>query len=198
MDKAWYASYASNLSQRRFGFYLHGGTLPETGRYHPGARDPSPPEKNVPLWLPGTVYFATRNTTWGSTGRALYDPDAPGKAAAHGYLVTTGQFLDVVAQEMQLPPGAFADAAIPVMAGQRVVLGGGHYETLVCTQELDGYPVVTMAAPWSLGDVPLVPLAGGYRAMIIAGLMETFGWWPEQAQRYLSGLPGGNIEREEP
>jgi hypothetical protein len=27
MDKVWYASYASNLSQRRFGFYLHGGNI---------------------------------------------------------------------------------------------------------------------------------------------------------------------------
>lgn len=193
MNKAWYAAYASNLLGRRFRHYLTGGVLTETGRVHAGARDPSLPERDVPLWLPGTVYFATGATTWPDTGRALYDPDTPGRSAGRGYLVTAGQFLDVVAQEMRLAPGTFSEAVIPAASGERVRLGGGHYETLVCTGELDGYPVITMAAPWRIGDVPLVPLAGPYRELIIAGLAETSGWDREQAEGYLATLPGGAL-----
>jgi hypothetical protein len=189
VNKAWYAAYASNLvKERRFRYYLEGGMLPETGRVHAGARDPSTPERDTPLWLPGTVYFATVSPFW-DTGRALYDPDTPGRSAGRGYLITAEQFLDVVAQEMQLAPGTFTDTVIPAGPGERVRLGGGHYETLVCTGELDGFPVITMAAPWRIADVPAAGCAGPYREMIISGLAETFGWDRSTAESYLSALP---------
>jgi hypothetical protein len=189
----WYGGYASNLLERRFRLYIQGGVLAETGRIHAGARDPAPPAMIAPLRLPGTVYFATQATTWPGTGRALYDPDAllPGGSAGRGYLVTAGQLADVVAQEMRQAPGAYPAAILPSVPGERTVLGSGHYETLVCTHLLGGCPVVTMAAPWKLGDVPLAPLAGPYRDVIREGLQETFGWGPEAAEEYLAGLPGG-------
>jgi hypothetical protein len=190
---AWYAAYASNLLERRFSLYLQGGMLAETGRVHAGARDPAPPAAVTPLRLPGTVYFATEASTWPGTGRALYDPRTarPGGSAGRGYLITAGQFLDVVAQEMRLEPGTFVPRVLPSVPGQRVSLGDGHYETLVCTGLLGGWPVVTMMPPWQLGDVPLTPLAGPYRDVITEGLAETFGWGPELADAYLESLPGG-------
>jgi hypothetical protein len=189
----WYAAYASNLLARRFALYLQGGVLAETGRVHAGARDPRPPLADVPLELPGTVYFATEASTWPGTGRALYDPGTllPGGSAGRGYLITAGQFADVVAQEMRREPGAFSGAVIPSAPGGQVVLGPGHYETLSCEGLLGGWPVVTMAAPWGLGDVPLLPLAGPYRDVITGGLRETCGWDAGQAEAYLAGLPGG-------
>jgi hypothetical protein len=190
---AWYAAYASNLLSRRFTLYIKGGVLAETGRIHAGARDPAPPAMIAPLRLPGTVYFATEATTWPGTGRALYDPDAllPGGSAGRGYLVTAGQLADVVAQEMRQVPGAYPAAILPSVPGERTVLGSGHYETLVCTGLLGGYPVVTMVAPWKLGDVPLLPLAGPYRDVIISGLIEAHGWDWDRSCRYLASLPGG-------
>jgi hypothetical protein len=190
---AWYAAYASNLLSRRFALYLEGGVLAENGRVHTGARDPAPPVKIAPLRLPGTVYFATESTTWPGTGRALYDPvmPLPGGSAGRGYLITAEQFLDVVAQEMRREPGTFVPRVLPSVPGQRVCLGDGHYETLVCTHRLGGHPVVTMAAPWRLGDVPLLPLAGPYRDVITQGLHEAFGWNSVTADSYLAGLPGG-------
>ena len=190
--KVWYAAYGSNLLERRFLCYLQGGLLPESGRVHTGARDPRLPEKSVPLWLPGTVYFAMQSTTWGGTGRGLYDPDTPGRSAGRGYLITAGQFLDVVAQEMRLEPGAFDGAtALPSEPGERLRLGPGCYETLVCTQRLENHPVITMAAPWRASDIPLVALSGSYRKVIIAGLRETFGWHGDDSEQYLAGCPGG-------
>jgi hypothetical protein len=192
----WYAAYASNLLERRFRLYTEGGMLAETGRVHAGARDPRPPARTAPLDLPGTVYFATESSTWPGTGRALYDPGSalPGGSAGRGYLITAGQFADVVAQEMRRDPGAFGDAPIPSQPGEQVVLGPGHYETLSCEGLLGGWPVVTMAAPWGLGDVPLLPLAGPYRDVIAEGLTETCGWDTGQVEAYLSGLPGGALQ----
>jgi hypothetical protein len=190
---AWYAAYASNLLSRRFLLYLQGGALVETGRVHAGARDPALPVKTAPLWLPGTVYFATEATTWPGTGRALYDPvmPQPGGSAGRGYLITAEQFLDVVAQEMRREPGTFVSRVLPRVPGQVVRLGDGHYETLACTGLLSGYPVVTMTPPWRLGDVPLLPLAGPYREVIVRGLAEAHGWDRDRSERYLAGLPGG-------
>jgi hypothetical protein len=190
---AWYAAYASNLLSRRFSLYLQGGTLAETGRVHAGARDPAPPARTTALRLPGTVYFATEATTWPGTGRALYDPATPlpGGSAGRGYLITAEQFADVVAQEMRREPGTFVPRVLPQIPGQVVHLGDGHYETLACVGLQDGHPVVTMTPPWKLGDVPLVPLAGPYRDVIISGLIESHGWDWDRACRYLAGLPGG-------
>lgn len=191
--KVWYAAYASNLLKRRFMLYIAGGVLAETGRVHLGARDPSPPEDITPLWLPGTVYFATESTFWPGTGRALYDPDSPSgdPSAGRGYLITGEQLVDVLSQEMRLPPGTFDGAAIPRVPGVSLAFGGGHYETLVCTGMHDGHPVVTMSPPWNLGMVPIVKLAGPYREVIIEGLQETWGWDRDEAERYLATLPGG-------
>lgn len=188
-----YAAYASNLLARRFLLYLAGGVLAETGRAHAGARDPAPPQRDAPLRLPGTVYFATESSTWPGTGRALYDPGAlrPGGSAGRGYLITAAQFADVAAQEMRREPGTFSEQDIPARPGERARLGDGHYETLVCTGRHDGHPVVTMAAPWRLGDVPLLPLSGPYRDVIAAGLAEAFRWRQRKAGRYLASLPGG-------
>ena len=151
----WYAAYASNLVMRRFLLYIMGGVLAENGRVHTPARDTSPPAEVCPVTFPGQVYFATESTTWGG-GRALFDPDEPGEALGRGYLITPGQFLDVVSQEMRLQPGRYSSEIIPRVLGERVALGSGHYETLACVGQLEGYPVVTMAAPWRMRDVPLL------------------------------------------
>ncbi len=84
----WYVAYGSNLSAERFSCYLQGGQPPGAAFTYPGARDQTPPRASKAVWLPGSVYFATESQVWGG-GRALYDPDAPGKAAARSYLITT-------------------------------------------------------------------------------------------------------------
>jgi hypothetical protein len=186
----WYAAYASNLLARRFLLYLTGGVLAENGRDHAGARDPSPPAEVVPLLLPGQVYFATESATWGG-GRALFDPDEPGSVAlGRGYLITEEQFLDVVAQEMRIDPVVFNGKRVPVRLGERTVIGPGHYETLACVDQLDGYPVVTMAAPWKMRDVPLLAPSAAYRAMIAEGLAETYTHAVDLVRGYLDSLPG--------
>lgn len=198
--KVWYAAYGSNMLTERFMLYIRGGVLEQTGRIHEGARDPKPPSRNVPIWLPGTVYFATESTTWPGTGRALYDPEASQtnntKSAARAWLIENDQFLDLVAQEMRLPVGTFSEAQIPCIPGDSVQIGQGHYETLVCEGQMmatadEWYPIVTMAAPWHIKDVELCPLRGSYRELIIAGLQETMEWDRRMSQRYLNRLPGG-------
>lgn len=184
----WYAGYASNLNPHRFERYITGGVLAENGRDHVGARDPSPPQDTRGIWMPGAVYFATESATWGG-GRALYDHEATGHTATRIYLITTQQVCDVLSQEMQLPPDI--DWLLPIKPGVSLKVGEGHYETIVCTRTFLGSPVVTFAAPWRMGDVPVLAPSPGYLAMIARGLggLELFDD-AYAVGRYLERRPG--------
>ncbi|MCE7083333.1 histone deacetylase [Streptomyces sp. ST2-7A] len=190
VDRLWYAAYGSNTHPARLALYLRGGVHPDGGREYPGCRDPRPPERSVPLWLPGSLYFATLSPVWRG-GRAFYDPDTPGPAAARGHLLRPGQFADLLAQEMYREPGT---EPVPDLHGLltagRLRVGPGRYETLVLAGELDGFPVVTFTAPWRSDEVPSVAPAPAYLWRIGAGLREANDWTAERAADALAGSPG--------
>jgi hypothetical protein len=71
-----------------------------------------------------------------------------------------------------------------------VDLGTGRYERLLCLGELDGHPLLTFTAPWSLADVEVVAPAPAYRATIVAGLVEGHGLDLPAAGRTVAGYPG--------
>lgn len=187
-DLVWYVSYGSNMSAHRFHCYLRGGQPPGSALTCPGARDHTPPRAGQAVWLPGSIYFATRSQAWGG-GRALYDPAAPGRAAARAYLITAQQFSDVVAQEMYREPGADLDLAGLAGTGQ-LRIGPGRYETLLHVGEDAGAPMVTFTAPWAMGDKPYLPPSAAYLRMLGQGLREAHGWSSQRAAEYLAGLPG--------
>jgi hypothetical protein len=184
----WYVSYGSNLSAARFGCYLAGGRPPGARRVYPGCRDRSIPGRTEPAWLAGGVYFATESPTW-TGGVALLDDTLPTVAAARRYLITAGQFSDVVAQEMRRVPTSDLDLTELLDTG-RQALGSGRYETLVRVGETDGLPMVTFTAPWTRSDVDTRAPSAGYLRMIALGLMDTHGWSIDKASGYLAALPG--------
>jgi hypothetical protein len=125
---------------------------------------------------------------WGG-GRAFYDPELVGTALARAYLITSGQFADIAAQEMGRVPGENIDLR-PVLATGRVELGPGHYETLLHVGDLDGHPLLTFTAPWQAADVSWTVPAAPYLRVLTAGLQETYGGDMPRATGYLARLPG--------
>jgi hypothetical protein len=184
----WYVSYGSNMCVDRLSSYLSGTAPLGARRAYPGCRDRRAPLRATGYELAGGVYFATESAVWGG-GRAFYDPELPGSAAARAYLITSGQFADIVTQEMYRTPGEDFDLAI-VLAKRRVELGPGRYETLLHVDELDGYPLLTFTAPWQAADVSWTPPSAPYLRVIMAGLRETYGWDNHRIARYLARLPG--------
>jgi hypothetical protein len=174
----WYVSYGSNMHAERFYCYLR----------YPGARDHTLPSVSKAVWIPGGVYFATESQAWGG-GRAFYDPDITGTAAARAYLITAGQFSDVAAQEMYREPGADLDLA-EVAAGGRIRAGNGRYETLIHLGRDGQAPMVTFTAPWGVDDVPLLSPSPAYLRMLGQGLCQAHAWDSRTAGGYLAGLPG--------
>jgi hypothetical protein len=184
----WYVAYGSNLSADRFYYYLRGGQPPGAALTYPGARDRSLPREDKAVWIPGVVYFATKSGVWGG-GRALYDPDIPGTAAARAYLITVEQFSDVAAQEMYREPGVDLDLAEIATVG-RVHAGDGRYETFILVGHDKQAPMVTFTAPWGIQDVPLLSPSATYLRMLGRGLCEAHGWDQQETAEYLASLPG--------
>ncbi|GAA1303617.1 histone deacetylase [Saccharothrix xinjiangensis] len=183
--RVWYVSYGSNMRADRFTRYLVGGTPVGARRGYPGCRDTSPPTATRALTVPGGVYFATESRVW-LGGRAFYDPDLPGTAAARAYLITSGQFGDVAAQEMYREPGADLDLTEVVASGRHAV-GEGRYETLLHLGEHDGHPALTFTAPWRADEVEHTKPSGPYLEVIGGGVAESHGWGVDRIAAYLAG-----------
>jgi hypothetical protein len=180
----------------RLNYYIAGGRPPGAHRTYPGCRDKTPPARSVAVVLPGRIYFATESPVW-TGGRAFYDPRAGGVAWCLAHLVTAQQFSDIAAQEMYREPGADLDLTGVLTAG-RAELGPGRYETLVCPGSLEGIPVLTFTAPWSMSDVPLRQPSAPYVQHLAAGLSESGAWGTDDIAEYLAACPGaeGHWTRE--
>ncbi|MGH3775464.1 MAG: histone deacetylase [Pseudonocardiaceae bacterium] len=187
-ELVWYVSYGSNMSADRLTCYLAGGTPHGAQHAYSGCRDRRPPRRAFGCEISGGVYFATESTVWGG-GRAFFDPELADTAAARAYLITSGQFADIAAQEMYGVAGADIDLG-PVLATGRAELGPGRYETLLHIGDLDGYPLLTFTAPWHADDVPWTVPSATYLRMLAAGLREAHGWDAHQVANYLAHLRG--------
>ncbi|MER8186684.1 histone deacetylase [Kitasatospora sp. NPDC094015] len=189
-DRIWYAAYASNMLLARLTCYLAGGRLAEGDRDHPGSRDRRPPERSVPLLLPGRLHFALESLVWGG-GMGFYDPLDEGELPARGYLLRAGQFADIAAQEVRRAPGTDLDLST-VLADGRAELGAGRYQTLLCVGAVAGLPVLTFTAPWRTAEAELNPPSARYLRVLAAGLREAHGWDADRCARYLSSRPGAS------
>nr|WSX52162.1 histone deacetylase [Streptomyces sp. NBC_00974] len=187
-ERVWYASYGSNMHMDRLAAYLAGGRPRGATRTYPGCRDRRAPERSVAVELEGRLYFATESPVW-TGGRGFYDPTAPGRMRGRAHLVTPGQLSDIAAQEMYEEPGADLDLTTVLRRG-RDALGPGRYETLICPGTVEGIPLLTFTAPWTLRDVePLMPSAA-YLRYLAGGLLESGPWEEPDIADYLSACPG--------
>ncbi|KOG44760.1 histone deacetylase [Streptomyces virginiae] len=187
-ERVWYASYGSNMHMDRLAAYLAGGTPPGATRTYPGCRDHRAPERSIAVELSGCLYFATESPVW-TGGRAFYDRAAPGPTRARAHLVTVGQMSDIAAQEMYERPGRDLDLTAVLRDG-RDELGPGRYETLICPGTIEGIPLLTFTAPWSLQDVEVRTPSAAYLRYLAGGLLESGPWQEQDIADYLATRPG--------
>jgi hypothetical protein len=193
MSQVWYVSYGSNMSSARFACYIQGGRPPGGSRTNPGARDPRPPVRSVPVDLPGTLYFAGESPQWGG-GVAFYDHARPGFTAARAYLVTAAQFADIAAQEMYRVPqdgDPLEKVVLAPLQGGRHEVGPGRYETLVEVGRRDGLPLLTFTSPHGADHIEHTRPAEAYLATVADGLRESRGWDDQRIASYFASLLNG-------
>jgi hypothetical protein len=95
----WYAVYGSNLLRSRFGCYVQGGKPDGAAKEYAGCRDKTPPREARRVMLAHDLYFADHSESW--RGAIAFIRRTVSDARTYGriYLITFGQFNDVVRQE---------------------------------------------------------------------------------------------------
>jgi hypothetical protein len=192
-ELVWYVSYGSNLNRARFMAYLHGGRIAGNEVVHEGCADASPPVDDVALELPNSLYFAGwSGRVWGGTsaGFITLDPQAP-SALARAYLITRGQFLDVVRQEnANLADVDDFDLTVARSrrSGHARLLPTGSYSELVYCGEREGHPLLSFTASANRKDFRSPSAA--YVRVIASGLQECHGLSTKQVVEYLGDTPG--------
>jgi hypothetical protein len=191
----WYVSYGSNMAAARLAAYLEGGVPQGGSRANPGARNRALPRRDLPVDLPGALYFAGDSPQWGG-GVAFYDHDAQGPGeggptAARAYLVTAQQFADVAAQEMYRVPqegDPLEEVVLGGLDGGVHTAGPGRYETLIEVGRLDGAPMLLFTSPHGIDHVEHTQPSPAYLAMLGTGLVEGRGWGEDEVAAYFRRL----------
>ena len=187
-DPIWYASYGSNCLRARFEAYLVGGFADGASHPEPGARDRRVPVRSEPYWFPRGVRFLGHSNKWGGGGVAFLDHE-PGKTApGRRYLITKGQFDDVLAQESRRAVAAIDVDELAI--GVVTALGDGFYDGVLPLEPLDGVPVVTFTSPRPLVDRATNPPSRAYLGTILRGLLEVHDEPVESLAAALVASPG--------
>lgn len=171
----WYAGYGSNLLRRRFECYIYGGTPEGSTRKYPGCRDKTPPRGDQQIRLGYQLYFANYSEAWGGAIAFIRRAASDAVTYARMYLISYGQFNDVVRQENQRKvPGKtivpsydeLADASEWSITDLRV------YDRLIVVGTQDAHPILTFSTTHN--DFALGAPSEVYINMIVAGLEETY------------------------
>jgi hypothetical protein len=191
----WYASYGSNLNAERFACYIAGGRPSGATRTHQGARDKSLPLDSVALEFSHQLYFSGESRAWGGSPAFLDTKPVDGVAClVRAYLIGWDQFEDVVAQENGRPSAPIEIEDDDLIPGFSCQIGPGRYENLLCTERLNGVPVVTFTSPHPMSDAAFGAPSAAYLATLIVGLRQSHDLSDEEVTRYLGSAPGCSLD----
>ncbi|MDA8078900.1 MAG: hypothetical protein M0Z79_08185 [Nitrospiraceae bacterium] len=196
----WYASYGSNLLYKDgFLCYIVGGIRKGASQSESGCADKTPPRKNKNIDIPFPLYFAEKASRWNNGGVAFIGLSKKDNdfTAGRMYLITKGQFRDVVKQE-----NSNKDISIDfdgVIKKGSNVFRKSWYGNIIYLGENDGYPVFTFTHYKDVTDQQLTKPSSEYIQIIAAGLKEAHNWTEDQIAEYLLKKPGieGNYDRND-
>ncbi|KAK1272463.1 Histone deacetylase 5 [Acorus gramineus] len=185
----WYASYGSNMWQKRFLCYIEGGQV--EGMHIPctGSLDKSLPKETKWKTVPHRLFFARSYTrTWGAGGVAFLHPESNVNEKTHVCMhkITLEQFNDVLLQENSLSQHSttplFDLSSLDSVAESKSMflkaLEGRWYSNVIYLGKDDGIPILTMTCPlesidgFRSGELPVCTPSKKYAASLVRGLVE--------------------------
>ena len=175
-DPVWYAAYGSNLSEKRFAYYLLGGICEENGKRYTGCSEKT-------LWrgeaqsttFYGRVYFGNSSPSWNGKGVAFFVSDPAMQVEMRLYKITRRQLREIWQQEGNC---------------------AGWYDRLLCLGlHTDRCPIYTITAS---RERPLNPPDEAYAELMRRALIRYCGYTPVKAERYVKKLIAPEKKRKQP
>jgi hypothetical protein len=171
----WYAVYGSNLLRGRFDCYVQGGKPDGAAKEYAGCRDKTPPRDARRVMLAHSLYFADHSESWGGAIGFIRRTVSDARTYGRIYLVTYGQFNDVVRQENgRNVPGPIVVPSFDALAeGDYWQLDGFRlYGGVIKIGTRHGHPILSLTAAHENHIVGAPSEA--YVKTIISGLEETY------------------------
>ena len=202
IDEVWYACYGSNIREERFLCYINGGTPPGALRNFSGCADKSKPKQSRRITIDHEMYFAKKSPTWNGGGICFLKPERDTTANTLGrtYLINSGQFIDLVRQELKFDGEIFIDFDRLKEEGSYNCMTDGRYGLLLYLGDIQGKPVVSFTSEVFLGDELNAPDIT-YLTTILRGMKEIYDLEDAEMIHYFrtkQGLENSNIEKDLP
>ncbi|NUS57725.1 MAG: hypothetical protein HOV66_23140 [Streptomycetaceae bacterium] len=190
-----YASYGSNIDDRRFKPYVLGGPVPGTDIVERGSSDRTPIdlERSKLVRVPGLLFTAGNSQRWDGDGVAFVDlADGRGhETIMRTYPLSEQQFADVVTQELDAGEPVRVDIDRVVEQGA-VQVSPGAYGTVFHLGDIDGEPLLTFSAPFRADEVVHNKPNAAYTDRIRGGLVNA-GLGANEAKAYVEATPGSKL-----
>ena len=185
INEVWYACYGSNIREERFMCYISGGTPPGALKNFEGCSDKSKPKASGTIEIPYQMYFAKESPTWNGGGICFLKPEKDEKVNTLGrrYLISSGQFIDLVRQELKFDGTIEIDFEHLTREGFFNCMTDGRYGLLLYLGEIEGKPVVTFTSEIYLEKEINRP-DKAYLSTIIRGLKEVYDLSNEELFNY--------------
>lgn len=199
ITEVWYACYGSNIREERFMCYIQGGTPPGALKNFSGCKDTTEPKDTGQIIIDHEMYFARESPTWNGGGICFLDPEKDTSARTLGrtYLINSGQFIDLVRQELKFEGDISIDFEQLREDGYYNCLNEGRYGLLLYLGEKEGAPVVTFTSEVYLGNELNAPDIT-YLSTIINGMKEIYDLKDSEMIEYFSskkGLKNSGIQK---
>lgn len=191
INEVWYACYGSNIREERFLCYINGGTPPGAVRNFTGCSDKTKPKDSRSFIIDREMYFAKEAETWNGGGICFLKPekDESVKTLGRTYLINSGQFKDLVRQELKFEGEIEIDFEELVKNGKYNCMSDGRYGLLLYLGEIEGKPVVTFTSELYLED-EINPPNEAYISTIIKGLKEIYDLKDSEILEYFRSKTG--------
>ncbi|GAA4984885.1 hypothetical protein GCM10023205_63900 [Yinghuangia aomiensis] len=190
-----YASYGSNMDDRRFKPYVLGGPVPGTDIVERGSSDRTPIDldRSQLVQVPGLLFTAGNSQRWEGKGVAFVDlADGQGhETIMRTYPLSEQQFADVVTQELDAGEPLRVDIDRIVEQGA-VQVSPGAYGTVFHLGNIDGEPLLTFTAPFRADEVVHNKPNAAYVNRIRDGLVNA-GLDADAAKAYVHATPGSKL-----
>lgn len=169
----WYASYGSNILEKRFLCYIQGGQPDGSAKVYDGCNDKSLPIDKEEIYINSELYFAKHSNQWNGGVcfiKTNFEPQQ--QTLGRMYLITKEQFADIVKQETNSEQSPNINFEMAITDGSSTFADGSWYGSIIYLGTQYGFPIFTFTHQDNI--TPTTKPSKSYLKLIIRGIQETY------------------------